>query len=134
MLKTLLKGEIMRLVRYKILHIGTAVTLIWVVIAALLSKAEAEEFAPMLIFVDTGTMSVMLLGAMMYFEKQEGTLKTTFITPVKIWQILFAKISASVLLGLISSLLISLTLIIAHAASVNILLLLIYTVVIVAAS
>lgn len=134
MLKILIKGELMRLIRYKILHISAAVTLIWVAIAALLSGAEAAEFAPMLIFVDSGTMSVMLLGAMIYFEKQEGTLKTTFITPVKIWQILFAKIFSAVLLGLMSSLLISLTVIIVHGVAVQILLLLLYTVLIVGAS
>jgi fluoroquinolone transport system permease protein len=134
MLKTLLKGEMQRLVRYKILQIGLIVSLIWVVIVALMNKADAEFLVALLIFTDTGIMSVLFTGAMMYFEKQEGTLRTTFITPVKIWQILFAKISASVILGLISSLLVSVTAVIIHGININILLLLVNTVIVVTAS
>lgn len=134
MLKTLVAGEFNRLIKYKILHVGLAVSVLWVILIAFLSKTEVANFAPMLIFMDTGMMAVMLIGAMMYFEKQEGTLRTTFITPVKIWQILFAKIFASVLMGFISVLLVSLAAMLIHGISVNIFLLLIYSAVIITAS
>jgi fluoroquinolone transport system permease protein len=134
MLKTLLKGELQRLVRYKILQTGLIVSLIWVVIVALMNKADAENLTALLIFTDTGIMSVLLIGAMMYFEKQEGTLRTTFITPVKIWQILFAKISASVIVGLVSSLLVSLTALIIHGIDINIPLILVNMAIVVTAS
>lgn len=133
-LLTLLKGEFQRLVKYKILYAGIAVSLMWVGITAIISKAEVNSTLPLLIFTDAGMMSVLLLAAMMYFEKQEGTLRTTFITPVKIWQLIFAKISASVVIGLISAFLISLAAVVIHGAQINILLLLFYTAIIVTAN
>ena len=131
MLINLIKGEFQRLTKYKILQIGLFVSCLWIVIIAFLTKEEVAEIAPLLIFTDSGMMSIILLAAMMYFEKQEGTLRTTFITPVKTWQILFAKIFASVVIGLLSTLLISLSAIIIHGSVIKLLLLLIYDIVIV---
>jgi len=73
-------------------------------------------------------MSVLLLVAAMYFEKQEGTLRTTWITPCKTDEILVAKVLASVVLGLVSALILGFSVLLLHGASVNILLLVVATV------
>jgi hypothetical protein len=130
----LVKGEFKRLVRYKILVAGIIVSLMWVGITAIISAAQVNALLPMFIFTDTGIMSVLLLAAMMYYEKQEGTLRTTFITPVNVWQVLTAKVFASVIMGLISALMISFFAIIIHGSVINVFLLLLYTVLIVTAN
>ncbi|MDD3947647.1 MAG: hypothetical protein PHI19_07395 [Clostridia bacterium] len=123
----LLKGEFIRLYKYKVLVISLAVTALWMLIAGLLSKEEALTVAPLLILSDITMMTSLLLAASCYFEKQEGTLITTMIAPVKVSEVLTAKIAAYTLFGMLSGFLISLILIIVHGISVQVGLLLLYS-------
>lgn len=125
MLIKLIKGEMNRLVKYKIALVGIIVSLMWVGMLAAADKESATLLAPMLIFTDAGMMSVLLLCAGMYFEKQEGTLKTTIITPVKLSDVIFSKIIASTLLGLVSATLVSLAVILMYGISIDFLILIV---------
>lgn len=122
-LNLLLKGELSRLVKYNIALVGVVVSLMWVAAIAMLDATMAPSIAAMLVFADAGMMSVLLLIAAMYFEKQEGTLRTTLITPCKTDQILVAKVLASVVLGLVSGLIIGVSVVAIHGTGVNFLLL-----------
>ena len=59
-LLNLIKGELVRLYKYKILVIGIAVSFIWVIIIALSDAATAKELVPLLIFMDAAMMSIIL--------------------------------------------------------------------------
>ncbi len=110
----LLSGELMRLWKYKILLFGVLVSLIWVLIVSLVSKNEALTLMPMLLVLDTGMMVIILLASSYYFEKQEGTIKTLFVTPIHSMQLLSAKIASTFVSGLISMTLIGLAVFFIH--------------------
>ena len=90
-LAKLIKGEIKRLVRYKILPVSLATTALWIGLFLFVSAAEARQIAPLVIFVDVAAMSVLLLGASHHLEKQDGTIRTMMVMPVPLGQILTAK-------------------------------------------
>jgi fluoroquinolone transport system permease protein len=128
----LLKGDLKRLIKYKVAIVSLILSSIWVIIIyAAENKLIASNIASLLIFTDIGMMSSLLLCSSFYFEKQEGTLRTTLITPVSTKVIIASKVIASTILGLISTLIVSLATILFHGASINLLLLFIYAILIV---
>jgi ABC-type multidrug transport system permease subunit len=110
----LLLGELIRLWKYKILLFGVLVSLIWVLIVSLVSKTEALSLMPMLLVLDTGMMVIILLASSYYYEKQEGTIKTLFVSPIHSIQLLSAKITSTFVSGMISMILIGLAVWIIH--------------------
>lgn len=127
----LIKGEFVRLVKYKAIIFSFAVTAIWLIIIALLSKTEALMLTPLLILSDITIMALLLLAAMYYYEKQEGTLATTLITPVKTSDLVISKYITHIIIGLISVVLISLCNTIFHNAKINYPLILLYSIIII---
>lgn len=116
---TLFKGEIIRLFKYKILWFGIALSLIWVLVLALSSQNDAQALMPYLLVMDTGMMSIILLASSFYFEKQESSIKTMFVAPVSIVQILSAKVIASLLSGIISMFLVGVAMLLIHGVFIN---------------
>lgn len=130
-LLNLIKGELVRLYKYKILVIGIAVSFIWVIIIALSDAATAKELVPLLIFMDAAMMSIILHASSFYLEKQEGTIKTLLVAPVNIMDIIIAKAVAALILGLISATVVTLSAILFHQVTIQIVLLFIYIIIIV---
>ncbi len=126
----LIKGDFVRLVKYKALIFSLLVTAVWIVVIALVNSAEALVIAPLLILSDLCMMSVLLLAAMYYYEKQEGTLITTLISPVKTSYLVLSKFATQAVIGLVSVLLISLSVTIFHPVKINYPLILLYSVII----
>lgn len=106
--------EIRRLIDYKVLYFGLFVSFLWVALLAVTSKAEATALLPQLLVLDAGLMTIILIGSSYYFEKQEGTLKAIFVSPVRPRHIVFSKIFASLLPSFISVTLITLIMGIIH--------------------
>ena len=102
-LLNLIKGEIVRLGKYQIMTIGLLTSVIWLIIFALIKQEEALELAPVFLFADMAIMSIILMGASFYLEKQEGTLNSVMMLPVNIGDILIAKTVASIIMGLLSA-------------------------------
>ncbi|MFA5421736.1 MAG: hypothetical protein WC344_02925 [Bacilli bacterium] len=122
----LLRGDIIRLFKYKIMWFSLAFSFMWVLILALSQEIEAKALMPMLMVMDTGVMAIILLASSFYYEKQENTIKSLFVSPVLLVQILGAKIIASLLMSIASILLISLTMLIVHGVVINYLLAIMY--------
>ena len=133
-LLNLIKGEIVRLGKYQIVTIGLLTSVIWLIIFALIKQEEALELAPVFLFADMAIMSIILMGASFYLEKQEGTLNSVMMLPVNIGDILIAKTVASIVMGLLSAVAVSLGLYFIYGVVLNYLLLLIYVVLTVTAS
>ena len=107
-------GEMKRMVSYKILPVSMATSLIWVGVFALLSASEAQRFAPLLLYMDAGVMSLLLAGSFHHLERTDGTAKTMMVLPVSTSQIILSKALAAAALGLVSALVVSLALYILH--------------------
>ncbi len=125
---TLFKGEIFRLFKYKIMWFSIMLSILWVIVLSLSAKEEAKSLMPFLLVIDTGMMSIILLASSFYFEKQEGTIKTMFVAPVSISQLLSAKLVASLVAGVISMALVALALLLIHGVVINYALALLYTI------
>ncbi len=113
-LAKLFLGEMKRMASYKILPISIATSLIWVALFSLLSVSEAQRFAPLLLYMDAGVMSLLLAGAFHHLERTDGIVKTMMVLPVSTGQIILAKALAAAVLGLISALVVSLALLFLH--------------------
>ncbi|MFA5235493.1 MAG: ABC transporter permease [Bacilli bacterium] len=124
----LLKGEVVRLFKYKIMWFGITLSLIWVLILSLSAETEAKALMPFLLVMDTGMMSIILLASSFYYEKQENTIKSLFVAPVSITQLLSAKIVASLLSGIISMALVGVAMALVHGVFINYGLALIYVI------
>lgn len=125
-LAKLIAGELKRLIKYNILPVSLVTAIIWIVLFLFLSKEEAFELAPILIFVDVSAMSILLLGASHHLEKQEGTIRTMMVMPISLWQIITAKTVSSMILALESVLVTSVALYLIHGVTFNYILLLIF--------
>lgn len=132
-LTRLIAGELQRLVRYKILPVSLATSVLWIALFWFLSPKEAVEIAPLLMLVDAAVMSILLLGASHHLEKQEGTIRTMMVMPISPAQILAAKTAASMLLALESAAVTSAALFFIHRVTYNYLALLAVVAVTVAA-
>ncbi|MFP4286068.1 MAG: hypothetical protein ACLFRI_00065 [Candidatus Izemoplasmataceae bacterium] len=117
--KYLLKGEMIRLSKYKILQVSFAVSLLWIAIMFLIGKENIQAFVPIFIFTDTALMTVLLVGASLFYERQENTLKTLMITPSAYTAILLSKIVSSIYLALQSTVVIALVALIAFDFSIK---------------
>ncbi len=104
----LFKGEIQRLVKYKILQIALLVTVMWLAILFLIGEESVAEFVPLFIFMDATLMTVMLVGANLFYEKQENTLKTLLITPSGFAALMMSKFLSAIVLSFQSAAVISL--------------------------
>lgn len=122
-------GELNRLIKYMILPISMVTSLIWIVVFFLINADEALGLAPLAIFTDVAVMSVVLIGAAHHLEKQEGSVKSLFMTPVTIGQILASKILSSMVMALESLVVIAAALYFIHGITFNYLLMFVFVVI-----
>ncbi len=115
----LTRGELKRMVSYRILPVALATSCLWVGIYALLSAQEALRFAPLLIYMDAGLMTVLLIGAFHHLERGDGTIRSMMVLPVSTGQILASKGLAAVAAGLLSAAVSGLALYFLHGITLN---------------
>jgi len=128
----LIRGEMIRLYKYKILVIGIATSLIWVLIIGFSDANAASVLTPLLIFMDAAMMSIILLAAAFYLEKQEGTVKTLLVTPVHLWEILFAKAIAALVMGIVSAIVVVAASLLIHGIEIRLIVLFVFILIVVA--
>lgn len=129
MLNNVLKlfvADVKRLSKYNILQISVGLAFLYTVIIYFTSKEEAEAIITLLVFVDVSMMSIIMLGASLFYEKQEGSLKSVMVSPVKLWEIIASKIMSAVLLSFITAIILGVVGILVHGAEINLALLLLY--------
>jgi fluoroquinolone transport system permease protein len=117
----LFKGEVIRLWRYKITLFGLLVSGIWLLIIAIVSQQEANALLPQLLILDSGLMSIILLAAAYFYEKQEGTMKAVLVSPTSPALLLASKVMGALVGSLISLLLMWLAMMVIHQTTFPIL-------------
>lgn len=90
-LMILLLGEIQRLQRYNIMTASAVVALLWIGVLYLTDIPDITFIFPMLIYVDSTSMAILLVGVTIFYEKQEGSLHTLMVTPINKKDYLFTK-------------------------------------------
>lgn len=100
--KNLFLGEIQRMKKYNVLAASFAAALIWIGILHFIEITDLTELFPMFIFIDATSMSMIMIGVTMFFEKQEGVLKTLFVSPINKFEYILAKTFANITTNLIT--------------------------------
>ncbi len=122
-LNVLIKGEFQRLLKYNIIQVGFGVSVLWLLVMFLIGRDEAREFVPLFIFMDASLMTVILIGAGLFYERQENTLKSMMTSPVGMHKIIISKLISAVYIALQSAIFIGLISIFFFNASLNFILL-----------
>jgi hypothetical protein len=130
----LVKGEMVRLVKYRIIFFGLLVSVIWVGVIAFVDETTARGFLPFLAMMDAGMMSIILLAASFYLEKQESTIKTLLVSPVSLAEVLIAKVISAIMTAMISVILVLGSGYLIHGIETNPFLVILYVIVIVTAN
>lgn len=100
----LLKGELIRLNKYHVTTISLFIAFVWFVILYFIDDAGMlNQFLPMIIIIDTTMMSIMYIGAVLFFEKSEFTMSTMLVTPITHQEHIISKVLAITIETLLSS-------------------------------
>jgi len=121
----LLKGELQRLVKYKVLPVSLFVAIIWFLFLVFIENDELfVSLLPMIIILDTTLMSILYTGATLFFEKSESTASTLLVTPVTNAQLILSKTVAGIIQTIFSTGLIILAFYFIKHIEINVLVLL----------
>lgn len=100
-LLVLLAGELDRAKKYYILSASLLVSVIWIGVLQLTEIKDVTFIFPLLVFVDATSMATLLIGVTMFFEKQEGSIKTLLVSPITNMEYILAKTLANIILNII---------------------------------
>lgn len=96
-LPVLVKGEFDRLNKYNLFTAHFVTLLLWVVLAWFLEGAILQHFLPVVFLMDSVMMTVLLVGATLFYEKKEHTINSIMISPVSENEYLYAKVIVNVI-------------------------------------
>jgi fluoroquinolone transport system permease protein len=106
-LPLLIKGELDRLNKYNLFTAHFVVLLFWVVLAWFLEGEVLRQFIPVVFLMESVMMTVLLVGATLFYEKKEHTVNSIMISPVTENEYLLAKMAVSAINTLITVVFIS---------------------------
>ncbi len=98
----LLFGEFKRVVEYKIAAASIVVALIWIGVLYLTEAPDITFIFPLLLFLDSTSMAILMVGVTIFFEKQEGSLRAILVTPISKSDYLLTKILVTVLASVLT--------------------------------
>lgn len=105
---SLLKLDMILIIRNRILHIATLITALYAGILQVLPENNFITVMITLIFTDPVTLGFMFIGVMVLFEKGGNTLQALSVTPVRAEEYLWSKAITLTLVALVASLLMAL--------------------------
>jgi fluoroquinolone transport system permease protein len=101
-LAVLIKGDFERLNKYNLFTANFVVLLLWVLVAWFLEGEVLRQFIPVVFLMDSVMMTVLLVGATLFYEKKEHTINSIMISPVTEQEYLLAKVIVNVINSLIT--------------------------------
>jgi fluoroquinolone transport system permease protein len=102
----LIKGELLRLHKYKVTTISILIAIIWSILLYFVEGDIFNALLPILIMVDATLMSMMYIGSVMFFEKKESTMSTMLVTPSRNSELILSKIFSNTIHNFFSTALI----------------------------
>lgn len=105
-LGVLITGELSRLNKYNVFSISVLVAIIWGAVLFFIDEEALGSMLPFVLLIDASLMSVMYIGTVTYFEKNESTISTMLVTPTTNNELVLSKVIANVIHNLFSSTLI----------------------------
>ena len=105
-LLALVKGELVRLNKYGVTAISFLVAIMWGLVLYFVEGNVFASMLPFILLVDATMMSVMYIGSVMFFEKNESTISTMLVTPSTNSELVLSKVIANTIHNILSSALI----------------------------
>lgn len=106
-LSVLIQGEFERLNKYNLFTANFVVLLMWVGLSWFLEGEILRGFIPAIFLMDSVMMTVLLVGATLFYEKKEHTINSIMISPVSVDEYLLAKLAVNAINSLITVVFIS---------------------------
>ena len=106
-LQVLIKGEFDRLNKYNLFTAHFVTLLLWVGLAWFLEGEMLLLFLPVVFLMDSVMMTVLLVGATLFYEKKEHTINSIMISPVSENEYLLTKVIVNVINSLITVIFVS---------------------------
>lgn len=122
-LSFLIIGELKRLNKYNVTFMSILVAFIWGIVLFFLDATILDSVLPFVLLIDATIMSMMYIGAVMFFEKKESTISTMIVTPCTNSELVLSKVLANTIHNLFSSILIIIAFILLRDIQLNYLLL-----------
>lgn len=123
-LMPLVKGEFFRLNKYNLFTANFVVWLFWVGIAWFFEGAELKLFIPFVFLMDSTMMTILLVGATLFYEKQEHTINSIMVSPVTEDEYLLSKVTVNILNSILTVVFVSAALYFMKGVTYNYLLIL----------
>lgn len=101
-LPVLVRGEFARLSKYNLFTANFVVLLFWVLLTYFLEGDVLLRFIPLILFMDSVMMTILLVGATLFYEKKEHTINSIMVSPVTEDEYLISKIVVNVVNSLIT--------------------------------
>jgi fluoroquinolone transport system permease protein len=95
-------GDFNRYIKYNLLAASLLVVILYGIMFYFLDGGLVRNLLPVFLFFELFVMPMLFLGVELYYEKQEGTLRTMLVAPVNKYQILGAKYLVAIVAALIS--------------------------------
>src|SRR5690606_37374330 len=93
---TLLFGELQRMKKYNIFTAAILVDLLWIGVLYFAKVEDITSLIPIIVYIDATAMSMVLVGATLFYEKQGGTIRTLLLSPICKSDYILAKIFANI--------------------------------------
>jgi fluoroquinolone transport system permease protein len=107
-LTTLIRGEFSRLNKYGLFKANLVILLVWIFLVWFMESEALLRFIPLIFLMDSVMMTILLVGATLFYEKKEHTINSLMVTPVTENEYLMSKIITNVLNSLLTVFIISL--------------------------
>jgi fluoroquinolone transport system permease protein len=103
----LIQGELQRLTKYHVTTVSFIVTLLWFLLLYFIDDTDVlAMLLPFVLIVDATMMSIIFVGAVMFFEKTESTFSTMLVTPVTNREMILSKTIANTIHSFVSCMMI----------------------------
>ncbi len=122
-LAVLVKGEVSRLSKYGLFQATLVVTMFWLGAAWFMEEEMLERFVPLIFLLEATMMTILLVGATMFYEKKESTVNSILVSPVTMQEYIAAKVIMNIINSMISVVIISVAIYLMKGITFNYLLL-----------
>lgn len=95
-------GELERMKKYNIFGASFLISLIWIGVLYFSDIKDVTFIFPLLLVLDATSMAMLMVGVTMFFEKEEGTIKTLLVSPISKSEYIISKTLANVTSSVIS--------------------------------
>ncbi len=101
-LLVLLAGDMKRLARYYMIAANLVVLVMFAIVALFLKAEEVEPFLPVVLWMDAVVMTVLLVGASIFYEMKEHTVNSMLMAPIGQDAYLLSKVLSSLCNALVT--------------------------------